>query len=153
MKYIIILLALLTSCSSDWHLRRAKFKQPNILQQYNDTIRMRNIRIDTIYYADTFAVIHTLTEYDTIIQTRYLKPETRYQIRYRRREVNDSLKHVLKLYKTQMNALNDSIKRMARVEIVKARQENRTERTKSRRLWWLWLIIGAVAGIIIYRKI
>ena len=153
MKNLIIIIALLTSCSSDWHLRRAKFKQPNILQQYNDTIRMRNIRIDTIYYADTFSVIHTLTEYDTIIQTRYLKPETRYQIRYRRREANDSLKHVLKLYKTQMNALNDSIKRMARVEIVKARQENRTDRTKSRRLWWLWLIIGAVGGIFIYRKI
>ena len=151
MKNLIILLAILTSCSPDWHIRRAKFKQPNILQRYNDTITLRNVRTDTIYYADTFAVVHTLTEYDTIIQKRYLKPETRYEIRYRRREANDSLKHVLKLYETKMNAFNDSIKRMARLEIIKARQKNRTERTKSRRLWWLWLIVGFVGGIFTYR--
>ena len=133
MKYLIILLALLTSCSSDWHLRRAKFKQPNILQQYNDTIRLKNVRTDTIYYADTFAIVHTLTEYDTIIQTRYLKPETRYEIRYR--------------YRT----ITDTIKERERTQRVETRQENRTNRTQSRRLWWLWLIIGFVSGIFVYR--
>jgi len=133
MKYLIILLAILTSCSSDWHLRRATFKQPNILKQYNDTITLKNVRTDTIYYADTFAVVHTFREYDTIIQTRYLKPETRYQTRWK--------------YKT----IKDTVRIKERTERIETRQDNRTERTESRQLWWLWLIIGSVAGIFIYR--
>ena len=137
MKNTILLILsvgfLVASCSSDWHLRRAKFKQPNILQQYNDTIRLKNVRTDTIYYADTFAVVHTLTEYDTIIETRYLKPETRYQTRWK--------------YKT----IRDTVRIKERTQRIETRQENRTDRTQSRRLWWLWLIIGSVAGIFIYR--
>ena len=140
MKYLIILIVLLTSCSSDWHIRRAKFKQPNILQQYNDTITLRNVRIDTVYYADTFAVVHTLTEYDTIIQTRYLKPETRYEIRYRYKTITDTVKERERTARIETRQDN-------RTERTNARQENRTERTKSRRLWWLWLIVGFVGGI------
>jgi hypothetical protein len=133
MKYLIILIAILTSCSSDWHLRRATFKQPNILQQYNDTITLKNVRTDTIYYADTFAVVHTLTEYDTIIEIRYLKPGTRYETRWK--------------YKT----IRDTVKIKERTVRIETRQDNRTERTQSRKLWWLWLIIGFVAGIFIFR--
>ena len=132
MKYLIIIIALLTSCSPDWHLRRAKFKQPNILQKYNDTITLKNVRTDTIYYADTFAIVHTLTEYDTIIQTRYLKPETRYQTRWK--------------YKT----IRDTVRIKERTQRNKTKQKNKTERTKSRRLWWLWLISGFVSGIFAY---
>jgi hypothetical protein len=133
MKYFIILLVILTSCSSDWHLRRAQFKQPNILKQYNDTITLKNVRTDTIHYADTFAVVHTLTERDTILQIRYLKPETRYQTRWK--------------YKT----IRDTVRIKERTERIEVRQNNRTERTESRKLWWLWLIIGAFAGIFVYR--
>lgn len=133
MKHLIILIAIFTSCSSDWHLRRATFKQPNILQQYNDTIRMQNVRTDTIYYEDTFAVVHTFTEYDTIIQTSYLKPETRYQTRWK--------------YKT----IRDTVKLQERTERIELRQDNRTKRTQSRKFRWLWLVIGAVLGIFSYR--
>ena len=118
----------MTSCSPDWHIRIAKFKQPNILNVFNDTIRMRDIRTDTIYFADTFAIVHTLIERDTIIQTRYLKPETRYETRWK--------------YRT----IRDTVRIKERTQRVETRQENRTERTKSRQLWWMWLIIGLVTG-------
>ena len=78
MKHLLIIALILSSCSPDWHIRRAKFKQPDILTSFNDTIKLKDLRIDTIYYADTFAIIHTVTERDTILETTYLKPDTRY---------------------------------------------------------------------------
>ena len=133
MKYLIIIIAILTSCSPDWHLRRAKFKQPNILQRFNDTIRLSNFRYDTIYYNDTFEVVKTIYERDTIIETKYLAPKPRYKTRWK--------------YKT----IRDTVRIKERTKRTKARQENRTERTKSRRLWWLWLIIGSAAGFFVNR--
>jgi hypothetical protein len=132
MKYILAILTsalVLSSCSPDWHIRRAKFKQPNILDKFNDTIQLTDIRLDTIYYNDTFQVVQTITTRDTIIQTRYLAPQTRYETRWK--------------YKT----IRDTVRIKERTARVEARQENRTERTRARR--WGLLIIAAVAGFII----
>ncbi len=129
MKYLITLLLFLSSCSADWHIRKAKFKQPNIFDQWNDTIQLTDVRLDTIFYNDTFQVVQTTTKRDTIIQTRYLKPDTRYETRWR--------------YKT----IRDTVRIKERTTRVEARQENRTERTQSRR--WGLLITAAVAGFIL----
>ena len=128
MKNIIILLVLLSSCSADYHIRRAKFKQPNILQQWNDTIQLTDVRLDTIFYNDTFQVIQTITKRDTVIQTRYLKPQTRYETRWK--------------YKT----IKDTVRIKERYTYKETKQEERTERKQSRRWWWLWLIIGFIGG-------
>lgn len=135
MKYLIILLAILTSCSPDYHIRKAIFKQPNILDKFNDTISLTDVRLDTIYYADTFAIVQTIIRRDTIIETRYLKPQTRYEIKYR--------------YKT----ITDTIKERERTVRIETRQENRTERVESRGKWWMWLIVGIFLGIFTHRWI
>ena len=131
MKYLLILSIILFSCSPDWHIRRAKFKQPDILTSYNDTIKLKDIRIDTIYYADTFAVVYTITERDTILETRYLKPDTRYEIRWKYKTIIDTVKIKERTLKTQI------------------RQDNRTERKENRSNWYWWLIFGGVLGAII----
>jgi hypothetical protein len=129
MKYLIILLLFLSSCSADYHIRRAKFKQPNIFDQWNDTIQLTDVRLDTIFYNDTFQLVKTITKRDTIIQTRYLAPQTRYETRWK--------------YKT----IRDTVRIKERTTRVEARQENRTERTRARR--WVLIIIAAIAGFIV----
>jgi hypothetical protein len=128
MKYVIILILILFSCSPDWHIRRAKFKQPDILTSLNDTIKLKDVRVDTIYYADTFAVVHTITERDTVLETKYLKPDTRYQTRWK--------------YKT----IRDTVKIKERTKRIDVRQDNRTERKENRSYWYWWLIFGAIIG-------
>lgn len=133
--YILIGAVVLASCSADYHIRKAKFKQPDILQKWNDTIQLTDVRLDTIYYNDTFQVVQTITKRDTILETRYLKPQTRYETRWK--------------YKT----IKDTVRIKERTERIEVRQDNRTERKENRKLWWLWLIIGSVLGIFIYRWI
>jgi len=128
MKYIIIILVLLSACSPDYHIRRAKFKQPDILQKWNDTIQLTDVRLDTIYYNDTFQVVQTVTKRDTVIQTRYLKPQTRYETRWK--------------YKT----IKDTVRIKERYAYKETKQEERTERKQSRSWWWIWLIIGIIGG-------
>src|SRR6056297_782260 len=128
MKYLIILLVLLSSCSPDYHIRRAKFKQPDILQKWNDTIQLTDVRLDTIFYNDTFQVVQTVTKRDTVIQTRYIAPKTRYETRWK--------------YKT----IKDTIRIKERYAYKETKQEERTERKQSRSWWWVWLILGFIGG-------
>jgi len=132
MKHLLIIALILSSCSPDWHIRRAKFKQPDILTSFNDTIKLKDLRIDTIYYADTFAIVHTVTERDTILKTTYLKPQTRYETRWK--------------YKT----IRDTVRIKEKYSYKETKQEQKTERKSD--LFWLWLLpIGAVIGAFIYR--
>ena len=134
MKHLLIIALILSSCSPDWHIRRAKFKQPDILTSFNDTIKLKDLRIDTIYYADTFAIVHTVTERDTILETTYLKPDTRYETRWK--------------YKT----IRDTVRIKEKYAYKETKQEQKTERKGQRSLWWLWLLpIGAFFGAFIYR--
>jgi hypothetical protein len=137
MKKLIIIALLLSSCSPDWHIRRAKFKQPDILTSFNDTITLKDVRIDTLWYADTFIVAYTLTKRDTIIQTRYLKPRTRHEIRYEYKTIRDTVK-IRERHATRQNRTDN------RTERVVTRQENKRSR------WWMWLGIGVFVGI--FRK-
>ena len=125
MKHLIIIALILSSCSADWHVRRAIFKQPNILQSDNDTIRMTDIRLDTIFYEDTFRLVQTITERDTVIQIRYLAPETRYKMKYKYKTIKDTVKIAAK----------------ERIKVVKAEAKKYN--------WWIFLIIGFVIGFII----
>ena len=58
MRFLIILLAL-SSCSSQWHLKRAIAKDPTIS---NDTI----VRVDTTIVTQSISVVDTLVIRDTI---------------------------------------------------------------------------------------
>ena len=132
MKHLLIIALILSSCSPDWHIRRAKFKQPDILTSFNDTIKLKDLRIDTIYYDDTFAIVHTVTERDTILKTTYLKPQTRYETRWK--------------YKT----IRDTVRVKEKYAYKETKQEQKTERKSD--LFWLWLLpIGAIIGAFIYR--
>lgn len=130
MKYLIITLLILTSCSPDWHIRKAQFKQPKILNKFNDTIQLTDVRLDTIYYNDTFQVVQTVTKRDTVIETRYLNPETRWETRWKYKTIRDTVRIKERAVKTQI------------------RQDSRSERTESRQNWWVFIIIGASIGLI-----
>ena len=118
--------------------------------------------IDTIRDVLTNEVVRIDTMYQTEVETRYI---SRYinLTRRQRKAIQDSMKHVENVLKLENARLKDSLRRAGRTNRVEARQdnrtdrtnarqENRTERTKYRRLWWLWMLAGAVSGIIIYRK-
>lgn len=130
MKYLIILTLILFSCSPDWHVRRAQFKQPDILEMFNDTIKLTDVRLDTIYYADTFALVHTVTKRDTVIRVNYLKPDTRYETRWK--------------YKT----IRDTVRIKEKYTYKETKQEEKTERKESRSTWYWWLIFGVVLGAV-----
>jgi len=72
--------------------------------------------------------VQTVTKRDTILQTRYLKPKTRYETRWK--------------YKT----VKDTVRIKERYAYKETKQEERTERKQSRSWWWLWLIIGFIGG-------
>lgn len=83
---LIILLLILTSCSSTFHLKRAIKKDPEILQEKTiiDTLRIETI--DSIPYTinDTVRYTYFKTITDTLIEFKYkyIKPiKTRQEIR------------------------------------------------------------------------
>jgi hypothetical protein len=62
MKYLIVLVLFLSSCSAQWHLQKAIEKNPNLLQ-------VHEIILDTLIVTDSFYSIDsfTLNEIDTFI--------------------------------------------------------------------------------------
>jgi hypothetical protein len=135
MFLVLVLLGsvVMHSCSPNWHIKRAKFKQPDILSSFNDTIRFKDLRVDTIYYEDTFAIVQTVVERDTIIEVHELTPKTRFETRWK--------------YKT----IRDTVKIKEKFEYKEAKQKQKTERKESNGYWYIWIIIGAVAYAFISR--
>ena len=131
MKYLIITALILFSCSPDWHIRRAQFKQPNILDTLNDTIKLIDVRLDTIYYNDTFQVVQTVTKRDTVIKTKYLAPETRYETRWKHKTIIDTVM-IKEKQATKQN-----------------KHDNKAEVKKNRGYWYWWLVFGIVVGAVL----
>jgi hypothetical protein len=150
---LIILLAILASCSTAWHYGKINKKDPNFWSQFNDTIQIPFKTYDTIYQdGDTIAIIERIEYRDTIIQTRTINPKSRFDYKAQR----DQLRHELKLEKERTKQLkedNKTLRTQSRTERTDIRQTNRTERTETRQsgktflLCLISFIIGCLIGM------
>jgi hypothetical protein len=150
---LLILLAILASCSTAWHYGKIERKDPNFWSQFNDTIQIPFKTYDTIYQdGDTIAIIERIEYRDTIIQTRTISPKSRFDYKAQR----DQLRHELKLEKERTKQLkedNKTLRTQSRTERTDIRQTNRTERTETRQsgktflLCLISFIIGCLLGM------
>jgi hypothetical protein len=155
---LLILLAVLTSCSTAWHYNKIESKDPNFWTQFNDTIQMPFVTYDTIYQdGDTITIIERIEYRDTIIQTRTINPKSRYD--YKSEALQ--LRHELKLEKERTKQLkedNKTLRTQSRTERTDIRQTNRTERTETRQsgktflLCLISFIIGCLIGMALMFK-
>jgi len=151
---LIILFAILASCSTAWHYQKIERKDPNFWSQFNDTIQMPFVTYDTIFHeGDTIAIIQRIEYRDTIIQTRTINPKSRFD--YKSEALQ--LRHTLKMEREQTKQLkedNKTLRTQSRTERTDIRQTNRTERTETRkqhrgaRRFLLCLISFVVGGIV-----
>jgi hypothetical protein len=117
---LIIILAILASCSTAWHYGKIESKDPNFWSQFNDTIQIPFKTYDTIFHeGDTIAIIERIEYRDTIIQTRTINPKSRYD--YKSESLQ--LRHALKMEKERTKQLANE----NRLLKAKSRHENRTE--------------------------
>jgi hypothetical protein len=153
---LIILLAILASCSTAWHYNKIERKDPNFWSQFNDTIQIPFKTYDTIYQdGDTIAIIERIEYRDTIIQTRTINPKSRFDYKAQR----DQLRHELKLEKERTKQLkedNKTLRTQSRTERADIRQTNRTERTETRKehrgartflLCLISFVVGCILGM------
>ena len=157
---LLILIAILASCTTAWHYNKIESKDPNFWTQFNDTIQIPFKTYDTIYQeGDTIAIIERIEFRDTIIQTRTIKPKSRYDYKSQR----DQLRHALKLEKEQTKQLaienrtfREKLKQENKTERTTTRQTNRTERTETRKehrgeqtflLCLISFVVGALIGM------
>jgi hypothetical protein len=158
---LLILIAILASCSSAWHYNRIERKDPNFWTQFNDTIQIPFKMYDTIYQdGDTITIIERIEYRDTIIQTRTINPKSRFDYKAQR----DQLRHELKLEKEQtkqLKAENKTLRTQSRTERTDIRQTNRTERTETRKehrgartflLCFISFVVGGIVGMALMFK-
>ena len=136
---LIILLLILSSCSSTFHLKRAIKKDPEILQEKTVTDTIRIETLDSIPYVvnDTVRYTYFKTITDTLIEFKYkyIKPiKTRQEKRLKS-------KQEIKV-----------IKEDAKTDRLDARLEKRLNQTELRKKggWQIWLflfIIGFISGM------
>ena len=137
---LIILLLLLSSCSSTFHLKRAIKKNPDILKEKTVTDTITIATIDSIPYVvnDTVRYTYFKTTTDTLIQFRYKyikNPKTRQEIRLKSKEVIKVVKE---------DAKTD------RLDLRLDKRKAQTEIRKSGGGWQIWLflfIIGFISGM------
>jgi len=150
---LIILIAILASCSTAWHYQKIERKDPNFWTQFNDTIQIPFKTYDTIYHdGDTIAIIERIEYRDTIIRTRTINPKSRFDYKAQR----DQLRHELKLEKERTKQLKDenkTLRTQSRTERTDIRQTNRTERTETRQsgktflLCLISFVVGCLLGM------
>jgi hypothetical protein len=153
---LIIILAILASCSTAWHYGKIEKKDPNFWSQFNDTIQIPFKTYDTIYQdGDTIAIIERIQFRDTIIQTRTINPKSRFDYKAQR----DQLRHALKMEKESTKQLkedNKTLRTESRTNRTVTRQTNRTERTETRKehrgartflLCLISLVVGWLIGM------
>ena len=148
---VMLIVLILTSCSSTHHLNKAIKKDPTIL--HNTTIRdtVQITKLDSIPYAvnDTIKWKYIERVTDTIVEFKYkyiTAPITRQQKRLNEREDRLELKYKFKLGKI-LARLDGRLERvnarlLKRTTNVQVRQENKSNN------WWIWLLFGLVVGIL-----
>ena len=123
---LLILVILLSSCSANYHLRKA-IKKGYRCEEIADTFVIN--KIDSIPYVlrDSIAWEKVIVQKDTIVRyKRSFVPKTRYET------------------KIEYRLKRDTIKMLQKVEVVKYKTEKQKNRKPN-----LWLfIIGFVAGFV-----
>jgi hypothetical protein len=144
----IVVLFLFTSCSANWHIKKAIKKDPTIQKtlEYVDTLRLKKTVIDTIHTSDsTYYIQVKEMSYDTVVKFVYQKYDfselkSWYQIKQEEKTKRVQIRNERKENKTK-------IKQEGKTDRTKIRQENKTERGGS--WWWLWLAIGLLVGFFV----
>lgn len=136
MRYIIILLITLYSCSANWHLNKA-VKKGAELKTITETKHDTTWISEHHYTIDTSSYQHTIVKY--VPQTRW---RTRIETKYLYKTNRDSLRHVEKLYR-------DSI----RVEKKKLSVEKNKNNRLNRFMWWLMVFFVLILIVYIALRI
>ena len=145
----MLIVLILTSCSSTHHLNKAIKKDPTILHNtvIRDTVRIT--KLDSVPYIvnDTIRWRYIETITDTIVEFKYkyiTAPITRQQTRLNEREERLELKYKFKLgrivakYDAKIERLNARL--LKRTTNTQVRQENKKSN------WYWFLIIGILLG-------
>jgi hypothetical protein len=154
MKKVIIFALILTSCRTPQQLiDKAIKKDAAILGQYNDTIQVPRIVLDTVWNEtrDTFTLLQRVEYYDTIYKVRLIHAKGKYDYKRER----DQLRHDLKMAQVENKTLRTNIRQSERTNRREIVQENKTARTTVRKenkrafkfisiAWIFVLIIGFV---------
>ena len=146
---VMLIVLILTSCSSTHHLNKAIKKDPTIL--HNTTIRdtIQITKLDSVAYIVNDTIRYKLIEtvHDTIVEFQYkyiTAPITRQQTRLNEREERLELKYKFKLgkvvakYEGRIERLNARL--LKRTTNTQVRQENKKSN------WYWFLIIGVLLG-------
>lgn len=140
MRYIIILLITLYSCSANWHLNKA-VKKGAELEKVVVPVYLYDTIIDTV---DNKIYIRTRikdTIYDTKTIVKYV-PKTRVQYKYDHKKFKDSIKYYNRKYRDSLDAA-----------LATTRIENRTIRKKDNRvnrfLWWFMIVFVIIIILVI----
>jgi hypothetical protein len=145
MRALLIIPILFAACSAPWHLQKAIKKQPDIINAITDTITTWVNVKDTIWTERGYIVRDTMIEIQTITNTVYIHPKSRFDYKSER----DSLRHVLAMEKQHTK----QARLETREEIKKAKEYERTKRTEirveNRSNWWVWFVVGFVVGVLI----
>ena len=137
---IFVTLHLLFSCSVNYHLNKA-IKKGYRCDEVSDTISITTV--DSIPYIVNDSIVweKIITQKDTIVsyKTSYV-PRTRFVVRMDNKRMNDSLKHMRKVYADSLDAA---------VKINK--QDNKTivkTKKKKSNLFLLGLVTGIILTLI-----
>lgn len=132
-RYILIIF-ILFSCSPQWHLKKAIKKGAEL-----ETVVKREVIYDTVWHEDHFTLIEKDTVFHETTLVKYV-PKTRYEVRYKTKELRDSLRYDLKRFKDTLSYL----------EYI--RTEDRKEALRNARInsfnWWELIPILVVIGIL-----
>ena len=132
--YSLILILTLSSCSANYHYRKALKKGLEPLKT-SDTIRVSTIDSIPVIKNDTIVYNRFITQKDTVIQYKNVYvPKTRLEIR------------------TEYKIKRDTIRLIKRVEAVRARSESKAKRRKPINWTLIIIAISLILGALFYVK-
>ena len=134
---IILSLHLLFSCSVNYHLNKAT-KKGYRCDEVADTIKITSV--DSIPYVVNDSIVweKIVVQKDTIVfhKTSYV-PKTRFLVRMDNKRMNDSLKHMRKMY-------GDSLKAAVKINKQDNKVKIKTQKKKSPNLFIYGLLTGVI---------
>jgi len=145
--YSIILLLFLSSCSSQWHLKRA-------IEKGAELQTVTQIKHDTTWISEHHYTIDTSTYEHTIV--KYV-PKTKTELRFDYKRFRDSLKGSQKRFKDSLRHYRAIYSDSLRNALKTSKIENRTERKKDNRinriLWWFMIFFIFILFLYIVGRI
>ena len=147
---LIILIAILASCSTAWHYGKIERKDPNFWSQFSDTIEREKVVWDTILVDGEVQIVPRVETVYEVIYVDRINPKSRYDYKLQR----DQLRYLLNMEKERTKQLKDdnkTLRTQSRTERTVTRQTNRTERTETRQSGktFLLCLISFVMGCLL----